>query len=83
MNNFGIILIIFGILLALQAIADKIKLSNTVLLVMVGVSIGFIPGLPAIELNPDVVFLLFLPPILYDAASHTSWHDFKAEIRPI
>lgn len=82
-DHLGIILIIFGILLALQAIADKIKLPNAVLLVIVGVSLWFIPGLPAIELNPEVVFLLFLPPILYDAASHTSWHDFKAEIRPI
>jgi Na+/H+ antiporter len=83
MNNLGIILIIFAILLGLQAIADKIKLPNAVLLVMVGLSLWFIPGLPAIELNPNVIFLLFLPPILYDAATHTSWHDFKAEIRPI
>ena len=81
--HLEIILIIFAILLALQAIADKIKLPNAVLLVMVGLSLWFIPGLPVIELNPDVIFLLFLPPILYDAASHTSWHDFKSEIRPI
>jgi CPA1 family monovalent cation:H+ antiporter len=83
MHNLAIILIIFGILLALQAIADKIKLPNAVLLVIVGLSLFFIPGLPSLELNPDVIFLIFLPPILYDAASHTSWHDFKAEIRPI
>ena len=83
MHNLAIILIIFGTLLALQAVADKIKLPNAVLLVIVGLSLWFIPGLPALELNPDVVFLIFLPPILYDAASHTSWHDFKAEIRPI
>lgn len=83
MNNLAIILIIFGILLALQAVADKIRLPNAVLLVIVGLSLWFIPGLPALELNPDVIFLIFLPPILYDAASHTSWHDFKSEIRPI
>lgn len=83
MQNLAIILIIFGILLALQAIADKIRLPNAVLLVIVGLSLWFIPGLPPLELNPDVIFLIFLPPILYDAASHTSWHDFKAEIRPI
>lgn len=83
MENFEIIIIIFAILLALQAIADKLKLPNTVLLVIVGLSIWFIPGLPFVSLNPDVVFLIFLPPILYDAASHTSWHDFKSEIRPI
>ncbi|MGC1242872.1 MAG: Na+/H+ antiporter [Chryseosolibacter sp.] len=83
MNNLGIILIMFAVLLGLQAIADKIKLPNAVLLVIVGLSLWFIPGLPPMELNPDVIFLLFLPPILYDAASHTSWHDFKAEIKPI
>jgi monovalent cation/hydrogen antiporter len=83
MNNLGVILIIFAVLLALQAIADKVKLPNAVLLVVVGLSLWFIPGLPVIELNPNVIFLLFLPPILYDAATHTSWHDFKAEIRPI
>jgi CPA1 family monovalent cation:H+ antiporter len=58
-------------------------LPNAVLLVIVGLSLWFIPGLPALQLNPDVIFLIFLPPILYDAASHTSWHDFKSEIRPI
>jgi CPA1 family monovalent cation:H+ antiporter len=83
MHNLAIILIIFGILLALQAIADKIRLPNAVLLVIVGLSLWFIPGLPTLELNPDVIFLIFLPPILYDAASHTSWHDFRSEIRPI
>ncbi|HET7179350.1 MAG TPA: Na+/H+ antiporter [Chryseosolibacter sp.] len=83
MSNLSVILIIFAVLLALQTIADKIKLPNAVLLVIVGVSLWFIPGLPSVELNPDVVFLLFLPPILYDAASHTSWHDFRSEIRPI
>lgn len=83
MSNLAIVLIIFGILLALQAIADKVKLPNAVLLVIVGLTLWFIPGLPRLELNPDVIFLIFLPPILYDAASHTSWHDFKSEIRPI
>ncbi|HEX8038006.1 MAG TPA: Na+/H+ antiporter [Chryseosolibacter sp.] len=83
MSNLSVILIIFAILLGLQSIADKIKLPNAVLLVIVGLSLWFIPGLPSVELNPEVVFLLFLPPILYDAASHTSWHDFKSEIRPI
>ena len=65
MHNLAIILIIFGILLALQAIADKIRLPNAVLLVMVGVSLWFIPGLPTLELNPDVIFLIFLRTILW------------------
>ena len=45
--------------------------------------IGFIPSLPDLALDPDIIFLIFLPPLLYDAASQTSWHNFKADIRPI
>lgn len=83
MPNFEIIIIVFAVLIGLLALGDKIKLPNPVLLVVAGLSIGFIPSLPVITLDPEVLFLLFLPPILYDAASHTSWHDFKSEIRPI
>jgi CPA1 family monovalent cation:H+ antiporter len=67
----------------LLAIADRFKLPSPVLLVAAGLSLAFIPSLPSFVFNPEVVFLLFLPPVLYDAASHTSWHDFKAEIKPI
>jgi CPA1 family monovalent cation:H+ antiporter len=42
-----------------------------------------VPGLPSVELRPDLVFLLFLPPILYYAGTHTSWRDFEANIRAI
>jgi CPA1 family monovalent cation:H+ antiporter len=74
---------VFAIVIALLAVADRLKLPSPILLVAVGLTLGLIPSMPSLVLNPEVVFLLFLPPILYDAASHTSWHDFKAEIRPI
>ena len=48
-----------------------------VLLVLGGLGIGFIPGLPAVALEPDVVFLLFLPPILFGAGYFTSIRDSK------
>ena len=48
-----------------------------------GIGIGLIPGLPRISLDPEIVFLVFLPPILYAAAWTTSWADFKAAKRPI
>jgi len=83
MKNFEIIILVFAVLIALLSVADKLRLPVPVLLVIVGLSLGFIPSLPSFELDPEVIFLLFLPPILYDAASHTSWHDFKAEIKPI
>jgi monovalent cation/hydrogen antiporter len=83
MQNFEIIIILFAVLITLLAILGKMKLPNAVLLVIAGFGIGFIPSMQSLVLNPDVVFLIFLPPILYDAASHTSWHDFKSEIKPI
>lgn len=83
MQNFEIVIILFVVLLALMAVADKARLSNAVMLVIAGIVIGFIPALPSLVLDPEIVFLLFLPPVLYDAASHTSWHDFKSEIVPI
>jgi CPA1 family monovalent cation:H+ antiporter len=50
---------------------------------VVGLIIGFVPSLPDLELNPEIVFLVFLPPILFDAAFKTYWQDFKNDIRPI
>jgi CPA1 family monovalent cation:H+ antiporter len=48
-----------------------------------GLCLSLIPGLPHIELAPNVVFLLFVPPILYSAAYFTSWRNFQANLRPI
>ncbi|WP_353960496.1 Na+/H+ antiporter [Ferruginibacter paludis] len=72
-----------AILIGLSAIADKIKLPYPILLVGVGLVIGFVPALPDLAMNPEIVFLIFLPPLLYDAAFKTSWHEFKTAIRPI
>ena len=83
MENFRVIIFILVVLVGLSALIDKLKLPYPVLLVLVGLIIGFVPALPDLALDPDVVFLLFLPPLLYDAASRTSWHDFKSNIRPI
>ena len=83
MKNFEIIILVFALLVALLAIADKLKLPSPILLVIVGLTLGFIPAMPSFVLNPEIVFFLFLPPVLYDAASHTFWHDFKSEIKPI
>ncbi len=83
MENFKVIIFILAVLVSLSALIDKLKLPYPVLLVLVGLIIGFVPVLPDMALDPDVVFLLFLPPLLYDAASRTSWHDFKTNIRPI
>lgn len=77
MEHLDTILFLMALLAGLYSVAEKIGISYPILLVMAGLGIGFIPGLPAVQVTPDIVFLLFLPPLLFDAARHTSWHDFK------
>ena len=83
MENFKVVIFIMAILISLTAIVNKRKLPFPVILVFAGLIIGFIPQLPNLELDPDVVFVIMLPPLLYDAASKTSWLEFKTSIRPI
>jgi Na+/H+ antiporter len=83
MEDFKIVVFIMAILITLTAIANKRKLPYPILLVAAGLLIGFVPQLPDLALNPDVVFVIILPPLLYDAASKTSWHEFRTSIRPI
>lgn len=59
------------------AVARKLETPYPIVLVVAGLLFSFIPGIPRIALNPDVVFLLVLPPLLYSAAWMTSWRDFK------
>ena len=54
-----------------------------IVLVIAGLFLSLIPRVPHIELNPDVVFLLFLPPLLFSAAYQTSWRDFRYHISSI
>lgn len=77
MENYSIVIFILAIMIGLSALADYVKLPYPILLISAGIAIGFLPGLPDIELNPDVVFLIFLPPLLYDAAFNISFEDFR------
>lgn len=83
MDDFKIVVFLLAILISLTAIANKRKLPFPVILVFAGLIIGFVPGLPNLALDPDVVFVIMLPPLLYDAALKTSWLEFKTSIRPI
>jgi CPA1 family monovalent cation:H+ antiporter len=78
--------IILGLLLAVAAVAwvaNRLRIPYPILLVIGGLGLSFVPRLPTVALRPDLVFVLFLPPILYYAGLHTSWRDFRANIRPI
>ena len=80
------ILLILSLLFAvsmLYMLSQKLKISYPILLVIAGLVIGFMPGMPHVELDPDIVFLIFLPPLLYAAAWNTSWKEFWENKRPI
>ena len=78
-----IILILLFAVFMLVMLAQKLKISYPIFLVLAGLGISFIPGIPAIEIEPEMIFLLFLPPLLYEAAWYTSWKDFWAWRKPI
>lgn len=80
------LLLILGLLFAvflLVMLAQRIKLAYPIFLVIAGLAISFIPGIPLLHLDPDLIFLIFLPPLLYEAAWYTSWNDFWKWKRPI
>lgn len=83
MENYSIVLFILAVMIGLSALADNIKLPYPVLLIVAGITVGFIPSLPDISLNPEIVFLIFLPPLLYDAAFNISFKEFKVHINTI
>ncbi len=69
---------------ALAAIAARrTTLPPSIFLVLVGLGIGFVPGMPRIALRPDLVLTLLLPPLLYSAGVGMSWKGFRAHLRPI
>src|SRR5579872_841848 len=77
---------LFGLLVAVAALtwlAQRLKIEYPILLVIGGLVLGFIPGLPRVEMRPDVVFLVFLPPLLYYEAYNSSIRDFRANSRLI
>lgn len=83
MHNIEIIILLLTAITLLSVLAEKLRISYPILLVICGLLIGLVPGLPIIELNHEVVFLIFLPPLLYASAWGMSLHDFKVNKRPI
>ena len=81
------VLIVILSLLALtalcSAIAEKIVLPEPVVMAVVGIGLSFIPNFPVVNLNPKVVLLGFLPPLVYIASTRLPWEEFRSNLRPI
>lgn len=74
-NLLLIISLLFAVTM-LSMLSDKLGISYPIFLVIAGLLISLFPGVPRIMIDPDIIFIIFLPPLLYSAAWNTSWQDF-------
>jgi Na+/H+ antiporter len=78
--------LLIGMLAAIAVVvtlAGRTRVPEPVLLVAAGLAVALVPGLPRVELDPELTLALFLPPLLYWAALHTNLRDLRRELRPI
>ena len=75
LENFAFYLSLVLLITFIIVLANKIQVAYPVLLVLAGLGISFIPGIPIIRIEPELIFLIFLPPLLYEAAWTTSWKE--------
>ncbi|MDQ2941687.1 MAG: cation:proton antiporter, partial [Chloroflexota bacterium] len=83
MTTIALVLALLFVVALLAVASRRIGIPYPILMVVAGLGLGLVPGLPRVELDPDLVFLLFLPPILFSAAFFTSIREFRANVRPI
>lgn len=75
LENFEFYLFIVLLITMLIMLAKRIQVAYPVLLVVAGLLISFIPGVPRVKIEPELIFIIFLPPLLYEAAWSTSWKE--------
>ncbi|MDI3469293.1 MAG: Na+/H+ antiporter [Pseudolabrys sp.] len=82
-ETFQTLVLMMAVLAAVAFAARRLHVAPSILLVIAGVGLALVPGLPAVELAPEVVLLLILPPLIYSAGVSMSWREFRANLRPI
>ena len=75
-----ILLFVMVLVIALAALAHRFKTPYPSVLVMGGLAVSMLPNMPRVDLNPDLVFLVLLPPLLFSASFHTCWRSFRASL---
>src|SRR3954465_11374905 len=78
-----IVLFLLAVLVLVAVIAQRLKTPPSILLVAAGVALALTPGLPPVELAPELVLLVLLPPLIYSAGVSMSWREFRFNLRPI
>jgi Na+/H+ antiporter len=78
-----LIVALFVAVAGLSALAHRLRIPYPIVLVIGGALVGFVPGIPKFQLNPDVVLVVFLPPLLYGAAFFANLNDIRENLRGI
>src|ERR1700738_651329 len=81
--EFQIFLILLAVLAGTAPLARRIKVAPAIVLLLAGIALAFVPGMPSLELPPELVLLVVLPPLIYSASVAMSWREFKHNLRPI
>ena len=76
-------LILLAVLAGTALLARRTNVAPAILLMLAGIALAFVPGMPVVELPPELVLLLVLPPLIYSASVAMSWREFKSNLRPI
>ncbi len=81
--QFQTFLILLAVLAGTALVARRFKIAPAILLMLSGVGLAFVPGMPPVELPPELVLLMVLPPLIYSASVAMSWREFRNNLRPI
>ena len=83
MNTIQVLVLLLSVIAAIAVVAVRLKIPSAILLVLAGVVLALVPGLPTVKLAPEFVLLVVLPPIVYSSAVAMSWREFRFNLRPI
>src|SRR6476620_11959779 len=78
-----IMFLLLAVMMVAAVIARRLNTAPSIVLVIAGLALALIPGLPPIELAPELVLLVILPPLIYSAGVSMSWREFRFNLRPI
>ncbi len=82
-STIELLVLLLAVVAAIAILAKRLEIPSSIVLVAAGVLLALMPGLPAVELAPEVVLLLVLPPVIYTASFNMSWREFRFNLRPI
>ena len=82
-ETLATMLLLLAVLVVVAVVARRLDTAPSIFLVIAGIALAIVPGLPRIELAPELVLLGILPPLIYSAGVAMSWREFRFNLRPI